>query len=93
MVVKPESEEFTPKSLVKLSTGRGLTLSSSGSSESVGAFITRKLEAIQAFKLESSIADDSAKQSESEGITMFPNYEFAVPNPQVPCFRGKYRDP
>ena len=93
VVVKPEPEEFTPKSSVQLSTNRGLTLSSSDSSESVGAFFTSELETIQVFKLESPIANDSSKQSESEGITMFPNYEFAVSNPKVPCFSDDYRVP
>ena len=93
VVVKPEPEEFAPKSLVQMSTHRGFTISSSDLSESVGAFFTRKLEAIQAFKLESSISDVSAKQSESEGITIFPNYEFAVSNPQAPSFSGDYRIP
>ena len=92
-VVKLEPEEFTSKPLVQTPTDLGFTLSSSDSSKSVGALFTRKLEAFQACKLESTIANDSAKHSKSDGITMFPNYEFASPDPQVPCFSGSYRIP
>ena len=91
--VKLEPEEFRSQPLIQTPIDLGCTLSSSESSESVGAFFTRKLEAFQAFKLESTIANGTVKHSESEGITMFPNYEFASPEPQVPCFSGSYRTP
>ena len=89
--VKLEPEEFTSQPFVQTPIDFGCTSSSSDSSESVGAFFTRKLEAFQAFKLESTIANGTAKHSESKGITMFPNYEFASPEPQVPCISGSYR--
>ena len=93
VVVKLEPEELTSQPLVQTPTDLGFTLSSSDSSESVGAFFTRKLKAFQTLKLESTIAKDTAKHSERDGFTRFPNYEFASPEHQVPCFIGSYGIP
>ena len=78
--VKSEPEGSTSLLLSKLYRRGGFSFSSSGSDKSVGAYFTRKLEALESFK-KAEITSGSAgpdKQSESQGCTVFPISESAV---------------